>query len=74
MWNTSPFQILSRREMMSLLNKAEVKQTQTCVDVLLGEALNGTFDRNRLGSAVPAEQQCAGGRVFGQDVPQLHAV
>lgn len=47
----------------------------TFVDVILGEALDGTLGRNLFHPAVaPAELQLAGRRVFGQRVADLQAV
>lgn len=50
------------------------KQADTFVDVVLCEALNGTFDRNLLHTSALAELEFAGRKVFGQDVPELQAV
>lgn len=49
-------------------------ESSTFVDVVLSEALNGTFHGNLLHTSALAEQEFAGGRVFGQYVPELQAV
>lgn len=46
----------------------------TFVDVLLSEALNGTFDRNLLHASALAELEFASRKIFGQDVSELQTV
>ncbi len=50
------------------------KQVVTFVDILLSEALNGTFNRNLLHTSALAELEFPSGKVFGQDVPELQGV
>lgn len=57
-----------------LAASANPNKAPTFVDVVLGEALHGTFDRNLLGASVLAELEFARGGVFGQNVPEPQVV
>lgn len=46
----------------------------TFVDVVLGEGLHGTFDRNLLHASISAELDFARGGVFGQNIPEPQVV
>lgn len=46
----------------------------TFVDVLLSEALGGTFDGDLLHVSVFAELESSRGGVFGQDIPEPQVV
>lgn len=57
------------------MERGQQKKTGgTFVDVVLSEALDGTFNRNLLRTSTLAELEFAGRRVFGQHVPELQAV